>query len=141
MLCDVCVGVIQHRRGIRVATTELNGNTKHHHKNFEDILENLVGFVSNHHWTYSTLTDSVSRGCRICRAFWEGLYESQRESIRNHDLDTTAENEGLTEMMIGCTTDCDYEITICVWELREYSYAYTLRPGQCLSQFVRTEFD
>jgi hypothetical protein len=131
MLCDICVGVIQYRRGMHFACTKLNGEYQDHSENFEDILENLYYFRSSHHPALSTLTDSVSRGCRICRSLWEGLSEHKRDSMRN--FDTTAEDQSLTTMTISYTTDRSYEVSILISGLFTYRSSYSLEPGQCWS--------
>jgi hypothetical protein len=131
MLCEVCVGVIQHRRGLQFACTYLNGKLEYHFENLRDDLENLRLFQYSHHLAFSTLADSVSRGCRICRSFWDDLSESERDGMRN--LETAAENENLTAMRIEHANDCSYEITIHVKELLIFWVAYSLEPGQCLS--------
>jgi hypothetical protein len=134
MLCDICVGVIQHRRGMKTTCTRLNGKLERHRGNLGDNLENpqnLVFFRSSHHLTFDTLTDSVGKGCRICRSFWKDLSESRRDSMR--DLNVTAENESLTDMLIKSTIDCDYAITILASNPLMIWCAYSLEPGQCSS--------
>jgi hypothetical protein len=131
MLCDICVGVIQHRRGIDSTYTELDGKAGWHFRDLADHLENLVHVQCLHHSTFGTLTDSVSRGCRICRSFWDNLSESERDIVRN--LDTTTEKRGLTEMEIRYTTDHGYTIMVCVEEFPIISHAHGLEPGKCLS--------
>jgi hypothetical protein len=145
MLCDICVGVIQHRRGLRSVRTRLDDGEGWYTRNLGD-LENLgdnpahvVGFEYSHHLTLGTLIDSVSAGCWICRSLWEDLSESGRDIMRN--FDTTAENKGLTEMSIERTTGRGYRIAITVIKQAMGSRAYSLEPGQRLSYSVKTEFD
>jgi hypothetical protein len=130
MLCDVCVGVIQYRRGMYQALTRLNGEDEWHYENFEDNLENLVYFGSFHHGTFDTLIDSVSRGCQICGSWWKKLSESERDSIRN--FDTTVEDKALTVMYISYTWDHLYDIAIFPKGLPLGVCTHGLEPGQCL---------
>jgi hypothetical protein len=126
MLCGICVGVIQYRRGLRRVYTTLDGEyMKMHSRNLEGILENVSGLEFSHHLTFNTLTDSVSRGCRICRSLWENLSESERDRMRN--FVTTAENRDLTKMSIGYRTDLGYEMRIYTTDSK---MRYGLDPGQ-----------
>jgi hypothetical protein len=125
MLCDICLGVIQHRRGMRTASIKSNVKTKWHPVNPGDNLKNLIRFRSSHHRTFSTLSESMSRGCRICRSLWKDLSESERDTIRN--FDATAENRDLTEMRIDDTTDRGYNIIIKLVGL--FTSVYGLHPG------------
>jgi hypothetical protein len=139
MLCDVCVGVIQYRRNMRSVNITSYGREEWRYDNLEDHQQNLVCFTSSHHQTFSTLADSLSRGCPICQSLWEGLSEYEQDSMRN--FDTTAENRDLTVLCIGGAVDGIYSISISVNRERKSLSACCLEPGQCLPYFVRTEFD
>jgi hypothetical protein len=93
--------------------------------------------------TFNTLADSVNRGCRICRSFWESLLESDRDKMR--DYFTTAEEDYLTRMEIEYKTDRGYEIKVVRSGGLLIHYKpvmdYNLELGQCWPYFGKTEFD
>ena len=66
MLCDICIGVLQHRANLISSEPGDDGPRT----------------MCAHHRTTQTLETSAAEGCRICCAFWDQLAESEQKLLR-----------------------------------------------------------
>ena len=96
MLCDVCIGVIQHHRNkIHTWRSRRRGKDTLSDKKEEDEDEERLEVSAHehlHHLTFSSLADSITAKCPICMSFWKKSYESDQESMRVFD-DVTEESQ------------------------------------------------
>jgi hypothetical protein len=94
MLCNVCIGVLQHRQNILVPVKEHDeGDAVQEAVNEEGDEEQRTTRVSQkhelpivvecgHHRTSTTLALSAASGCHICQPFWDQCSSSEKECIR-----------------------------------------------------------
>tara|TARA_R110002003_G_scaffold2773_2_gene24621 strand:- start:798 stop:1280 length:483 start_codon:yes stop_codon:yes gene_type:complete len=66
MLCDICINVLQHRANLISDEPGDDGPR----------------IMCAHHRTTSTLETSAAEGCHVCLAFWDQLFDAEKEALR-----------------------------------------------------------
>lgn len=101
MLCDICVGALQHRKGFV-------GNVP------EEGASRLI-FV--HHKSSSSLTAAATLGCQFCQPFWEQLSEDEQVALRYAESESVEKKRGPKDVSFdGDDKELDFDdyLTICM---------------------------
>jgi hypothetical protein len=143
MLCEVCIGVIQHHRN-KSRTWKSRRRTKYSQGDEEEEELEVSAHEHLHHLTFSSLADSMAGKCPICTSFWTTSTESEQDSMRifddvtevpqsavhsDHDISSESESEILTYMRISKGHDNIFHIYVRYWPRRSFPCLFVLEPG------------
>ena len=96
MLCQTCIGVLQHREGF----VETWGTPKH------------PAVLCAHHRTVRTLEASAAQDCQICQPFWNDLSDPEQQALREQDskgIDSGVEKEKINDSCHSYLTNVDIQ--------------------------------